>query len=194
LLKGFAFGMTSLKCQQCGAELIPRTSFCRKCGAAISGDLASESSELPTAILGEGTAATTERLQARHTSPARIDPVRSRVRFKVVIAALAVIMSLLVVAGIAVLSDRNEGTVVNSAALMYPGAQTIVDMKSDVGRTLQLQTSDSLDRVESWYHNNFKLNKIIRLSTNNVILKNDKLVITLAVEDNKTNILIKQGV
>lgn len=184
--------MTSLKCQQCGAELLPRTSFCRQCGAAIS-DI--EGSELPTAILGEGAAVTTERLRARHTSPARIDPVRSRVRFKVVIAALAVIMSVLVVAGIAVLSDRNEGTVVNSAALMYPGAQTIVDMtNTDGSRTLQLKTSDPLDRVESWYHNNFKLNKTMRLTSTSVVLKGEKLIITLAVEDNKTNILIKQGV
>lgn len=57
---------------------------------------------------------------------------------------------------------------------------------------VQLETSDSLDRVESWYQSKIKADKTIRLTSNSVVMKNQKVSITLAVENNKTNILIKQ--
>jgi hypothetical protein len=88
-------------------------------------------------------------------------------------------------------SKRNSTA--NKAQLLYPGAQTVLDlMNSDGSRTVHLQTSDPLNKVENWYQNNLSLTKTTRLTTNSYVLKNDVATITLVVEDNTTNILIKQ--
>ncbi len=63
---------------------------------------------------------------------------------------------------------------------------------NDGSRTVQLQTTDSLDRVENWYQTNVKLTKTVRLTSASVVMKNEKVTITLANDDNKTVILIKQ--
>ena len=189
--------MTELKCEVCGAELLPGTGFCRQCGTAITGSGAIESSEQPTAIFPNHDAATTLRLRPRPTSPtspAQQPAPRRFVRRNVFLLLMLIVLLLGIVATVAVLSDRNLGTAPSSPALLYPGATTVVDMShADGGRTVHLQTPDALDRVESWYHNNLELDKTVRLTSNSVILKNRKVTITLAVEDGKTNILIKQG-
>ena len=87
-----------------------------------------------------------------------------------------------------------SATSVSSKVLSYPGAQSIVDMTNNDGsRTIQLQTTDSLDRVQNWYQSNIALTKTVRLTSTSVVMKNEKVTITLANEDNKTVILIKQA-
>ena len=187
--------MTELKCEVCGAELLPGTGFCRQCGAAISSD-AMDLSEQPTAILPDEKPATTQRLHARSTSRARSElhtTKRPGYRRNVVLFIFAIVLLLGVVAALAVLSDRNPTSDSGGEALLYPGATTTVKMGHDEGdRTVQLETSDSLERVESWYQSHVKFDKTIRLTSNNVVMKNQRVTITLAVENNKTNILIKQ--
>jgi hypothetical protein len=189
--------MTELKCDTCGADLLPGTGFCRQCGAAVSVSNAVGNSEQPTAIFPPQDAATTHRLHPRPTSPTvaghRAAKPRA-LRKNVFLLVMLIVLLLGIVAAVAVLSDRKLGSTPSNEALLYPGATTVVDMNHpDGGRTVHLQTPDSLDRVESWYHNNLKLDKTVRLTSNSVVLKNQKVSITLAVEDNKTNILIKQG-
>lgn len=189
--------MTELKCNECGAELLPDTGFCRQCGAAVSASGDIGSSEPPTALFVDQEAATTQRLHPRPTSPTvsgRRAAKPSALRRNIFLLMMMVVLLLGIVAAVAVLSDRNLGSNPSNEALLYPGATTVVDMNHpDGGRTRQLQTPDTLDRVESWYQNNLKLDKTVRLTSNSVVMKNQKVSITLAVEDNKTNILIKQG-
>ena len=106
-------------------------------------------------------------------------------------ALVLVIIGLLTV--IAIVAMRNDDEAPVASQLIYPGAQTVVDMtNTDGSRTIQLQTPDSLDKVESWYQKNLRLTKTMRLTSTSHVMKNDKVTITLASEDNKTNILIKQ--
>lgn len=70
----------------------------------------------------------------------------------------------------------------------------MVDITSDDGRAIQLQTGDSLDRVLAWYEGTLKPTKTMRLTSTSVVLRSENVTATIATEDNKTNILIKQSV
>lgn len=204
--------MTNLKCSACGAELLAGTNFCRKCGSPGSAAQGMTGSEEPTALFGPATdKVTTQRLDPRPTSP---DPARrlhpdsvgtssqeGRQSQLGVMRGLILLMFVLgIITVVAVVKLRNNRTTVqtvNQTAaannLRYPGAQIIVDMtNTDGSRTIQLETSDPLDRVESWYQSNLQLTKTVRLTSSSVVMKNDKITITLANDDKKTAILIKQ--
>jgi hypothetical protein len=88
---------------------------------------------------------------------------------------------------------RNHSTATDNAALIYPGSQTVVDMTSEAGRAIQLQTGDSLDKVLAWYDASLKPTKTMRLTSTSFVLKNQNVTATIATENNKTNILIKQS-
>ena len=188
--------MTEVKCHTCGTDLLPGTGFCRQCGTAVSGSGGVDSSEQPTAIFPDKTVATTQRLRPRSTSPTGPElptTKSSGLRRNAILIAFSIVLLLGVVAALAVLTDRNRGSDPAGEALLYPGATTKVKMSHDQGdRTVQLETSDSLERVESWYQSQMKVDKTIRLTSNSVVMKNQKVSITLAVENNKTNILIKE--
>lgn len=78
------------------------------------------------------------------------------------------------------------------SSLMYPGAVTTLNMTNEDGsRTLQMDTTDSLQVVEKWYQGKFKFGKTLRLTSNDVVLKSEKLYITIADQSNKTHILVK---
>jgi hypothetical protein len=176
--------------------LLPGTGFCRQCGAALPGASVVEGSEEPTAVLPQTDSPNTQRLQPRSTSPTISSRASSGTPRKGVVLAVLLIVAVLaiVAAAVTIIRDRNSSSALTNALLLYPGAQTIVNMtNSDGSRMIQLQTTDPLDRVESWYQKNLKPDKTVRLTSNSVILKNRKVAITLAVEDNKTNILIKQA-
>ena len=186
--------MTELRCEICGAELLRGTGFCRQCGTAISAATADGTSESPTAIFPSNDAATTQRLQARPTRREQTATKPAASRQKVFLLVALIVLLLGGVAAVAVFSDKHFDAALPKEALLYPGATTVVDMDhSGGGRTMHLQTPDSLDRVESWYQNRLDLDKTLRLTSNSVVMKNAKVAITVAVEDNKTNILIKQS-
>jgi hypothetical protein len=80
----------------------------------------------------------------------------------------------------------------SEATLIYPGARKAMDIVADGGgRAMQLETPDSLEAVDAWYQKTLKPEKIIRLSSTSVVLKNEKTVATIVREGNQTNILIK---
>ena len=90
-------------------------------------------------------------------------------------------------------STPADATATSDSVLFYPGAKSIVNMTNNDGsRTIQLETNESLDRVERWYQTNLKFRKIMRLTSSSLVMKNEKMTITLASEGNKTVILIKQ--
>ena len=98
-----------------------------------------------------------------------------------------------IVVSVATVKIRNHSTATNNAGLIYPGSQTVVDMTTDAGRAIQLQTGDSLDKVLAWYDASLKPTKTMRLTSTSFVLKNQNVTATIATEDNKTNILIKQS-
>jgi len=197
--------MTETKCSLCGAELLPATSFCRQCGSAVSDTNAEKRSEAPTAILGSPPASsTTQRLDPRPTSP---EPGRHRPngslaagsnssgRRNLVIGGFVLILIVVgILTAIVVMRKHDASAISGPVALRYPGAQTVVDMtNTDGSRTIQLQTKDPLAGVESWYQTNLRLSKTVRLTSTSVVMKKEKVTITLAEEDGTTNILIKQA-
>ncbi len=58
---------------------------------------------------------------------------------------------------------------------------------------MQLATSDSLGKVQTWYVSNLQPTKILQLTQGTVILRKDNVTATLAAENNTTNIVIKQS-
>ena len=197
--------MSETKCGQCGAQLLPATSFCRQCGSAVTDTNVQRRSEAPTAIFSNTTeSATTQRLDPRPTSPDRslhppagALPVNlvARGRRKAVVGGFVLVLIIVgVLTTIAVMRMRNANATSDTSGLIYPGAQTVVDMtNTDGGRAIQLQTKEPLARVESWYQTNLKLSKTVRLTSASVVMKKEKVTITLAEENGTTNILIKQS-
>ncbi|MCM3871802.1 MAG: hypothetical protein ND895_14060 [Pyrinomonadaceae bacterium] len=150
---------------------------------------------------------TTQRLDPRATSPGRgslrdsvvaasLAGPASPSRRKVPMALLGVGVLVIIVAvlsSVAFVRMRSHSRTSDSAALIYPGAATVVDMTSDEGRAIQLQTGDSLDRVLAWYDESLRPTKRMRLTSTSFVLRNQNVTATIATEDNKTNILIKQS-
>jgi hypothetical protein len=88
--------------------------------------------------------------------------------------------------------DRNSASVRTS--LIYPGAETVLDMTRDDESVLQLRSNDPLEKVVGWYVANLKPTKNANLSETSVLLKTDRITIGIASENNKTNILIKRHI
>lgn len=207
--------MSVLRCSACSAELLPEANFCRQCGVTVtSGGAVNPSEETTLALKGRVENVTTQRLDPRPTSPERVslsNPMRNSMaaagvhantlppgRWLPAASIVGGIVVLVVIIGIvssvAIVRMRSHSKTTDNAALIYPGAQTVVDMTSEEGRAIQLQTGDSLDRVLAWYDESLKPTKRMRLTSTSFVLRNKNVTATIATEDNKTNILIKQSV
>lgn len=82
-----------------------------------------------------------------------------------------------------------------SRTLLYPGARVVLDLTNESGGSvLQLTTTDSLDKVQTWYISTLQPTKILRLTAGTLILRKDNVTATLAAENNTTTIVIKQSV
>jgi hypothetical protein len=194
--------MDTLTCKQCGAELLPQTSFCRQCGAAITPSGGLQGDERTTRLFEEPDVVTTQRLDPRPTTPSQAHlnlsgpgvaeaPKRSDRRV-ILISSLFVVVLVAIVCTIALLRFRNHSGTASSDSLVYPGARKMVDMVNEGGgRAVQLETSDSFEKVDEWYRKAMKPKKVIQLTSGSVVLKNDKTTATIVTENNKTNILIK---
>ena len=199
--------MSELKCRTCGAELLPATSFCRRCGAAISPDMTNPESERPTTLLNHqlvGNA--TQRLDARPTAGdvgginlpmpsvpavAITKPRKKGTMWRRGTIGVAVMFVILLCATVAVVKLRTHIKTKDSSALLYPGAHAIVDINDRGGRAIQLQTSDPFDKVETWYQNTLRPLKTLRLTSTTVVMKNENTTATIAAEDSMTSIVIK---
>ncbi|MGH9907172.1 MAG: zinc-ribbon domain-containing protein, partial [Pyrinomonadaceae bacterium] len=131
--------MNTSRCSQCGAELIAEARFCRRCGVTVVAHEVTSSSELPTAILGEVDKHSTQRLDPRPTSPrhsafvsgeSASGPVaKSGRKFPatLLLAAMLAVIVVGIISSAAYLRIRNQGRASDSATLVYPGSQTVVD-------------------------------------------------------------------
>jgi hypothetical protein len=199
--------MVDLRGRTCGAELLPATSFCRQCGSATARPGGSEEA---TAFLTPPGNVATQRLDPRATNPeqgglnlpaaaAPFTPERTLVQKgkssrKLLIVGLVLLVLIIgLICAVAIVRIRSHSRTMTSVNLVYPGAQTLVDMNYEDGsRAVQLVTPDSLEKVESWYTSLLRPTKTIRLTSTSVVMKNLNTTVTIAVEDNKTNVLIKK--
>lgn len=196
--------MNQTICSKCGAALIPGTSFCRQCGQP------SIESEQVTAILGQAPeTSTTTRLEPRLTTPgyevnsdslassAAASPSKSTRSWSKLlgIGTMLLLLAIVCVGVIWSLStgSRSPSNIQISRSLIYPGSRTVVDVGDSGGAVLQLESSDSLDKVQAWYESNLKPMKTLRVNSNSIILKRDKVTVTLGYEDKTTSIVIKQA-
>jgi len=205
--------MSVPRCSACSAELLPEANFCRQCGRTVTSGSAVNSSEEPTLTLNERVEnVTTQRLEPRPTSPDRVSPSnpmrnsmaaasmrantlppRRRLPAASIVGGIVLVIIIGIVSSVAIVRMRSHSRTTDNATLIYPGAQTVVDMTSAEGRAIQLQTGDSLDRVLAWYEGILKPTKTMRLTSTSFVLRNQNVTATIATEDNKTNILIKQS-
>ena len=116
-------------------------------------------------------------------------------RRKVVIGGFVLVLIVVgILTTIVVVRLRSTNATSDAAALIYPGAALVLNMaNADGSRTIHLQTKDQLAQVENWYQSNLKLSKTIRLTSTSVVMKKEKVTITLVEEAGTTNILIKQA-
>jgi len=189
---------------------MPDAKFCRRCGAVVTATAAAaalNSSELPTALLDQRSAPTTQNLNSRVTSPETPkhvigassevggDPAKQPKRKSKVLIGSAVVVLLLLcglIASVAYMKVRSNNATAVDTALIYPGSKTVAAFSSGDGRTLQLQTNDSLEKVVAWYEQSIRPTKTMRLTSTSVVLKKENVTTTVASEGGKTNILIKQ--
>jgi len=203
--------MSEARCTACNAELIPGTGFCRQCGAPAVGG-----AEDPTAILNHAPDGTTHRLDPRPTNPYREGALSASAGLSNQLASTSappkgrpgrllfvgiLVLAILVCASVvgvvrSVLKNRTEtgsaGQV--SRSLIYPGSKIVLDISHEGGGSvLQLSTPDPLNKVQPWYVDNLKPDKILQATMSTAILKKDNVTATLVAENNNTIIVIKQS-
>jgi hypothetical protein len=84
-----------------------------------------------------------------------------------------------------------SGTI--NSKYLYPGAKTIMEIQGDgEGNVLQLQTSDSFDKVVEWYTHKLNPKSTIKQEAN-VILNGDELTAIINRTDDGTNIMLTPG-
>ena len=78
-----------------------------------------------------------------------------------------------------------------SSALIYPGAKTLMKVTggSDGGNVLQLQTSDSFDKVVQWYKDKLKPQQTIE-QEEAVIFPTDKVTAIITRQDDGTGVML----
>ncbi|HEX8145534.1 MAG TPA: zinc ribbon domain-containing protein [Pyrinomonadaceae bacterium] len=86
-----------------------------------------------------------------------------------------------------------SGPSVPNNELMYPGAQTLTDMKSERENFLELRTSDQVEKVVEWYTAKLKPTQIMRRQRE-AILRTGRTHVIISGRGEATDILIKQGV
>jgi hypothetical protein len=86
------------------------------------------------------------------------------------------------------------GPSVPTSELMYPGAQTMMDMKTGRDNLLQLRTGDKLDKVADWYEAKVKPTQIMRTGTEAIFRTGRTHIIINTRGGEATDILIKQGI
>jgi hypothetical protein len=88
-----------------------------------------------------------------------------------------------------------------SPALVYPGAKTLMQVTdASEGNVLQLETSDSLDKVVAWYTDRLKPTQVIRApgsnvgeADSNVILVAGEMKVIINAQGDRTIIMLAQG-
>ncbi|HVG34654.1 MAG TPA: zinc ribbon domain-containing protein [Pyrinomonadaceae bacterium] len=86
------------------------------------------------------------------------------------------------------------GATVPTSELMYPGAGTVMDMKSNRDNFLELRTNDPISKVVDWYTAKLKPSEVLRSGGTEAILRTGRTSVIISTRGSATDILIKQGV
>lgn len=86
------------------------------------------------------------------------------------------------------------GATVPTSELMYPGAETVMDMKSSRDNFIELRTNDPVNKVIDWYTAKLKPSEVMRSGGTEAILRTGRTSVIISTRGNLTDILIKQGV
>lgn len=125
--------------------------------------------------------------------PGQAAPASSRRGLVIVMIILVVLLGAGGLAGV-IKRVRHSGTqTLVSRQLYYPGANTVVNVGSESGAALQMETSDPIDKVAAWYEATLKPTKTLRVTDGVLIMKNDQVTATLASSGVGTSIVIKQA-
>ncbi len=85
------------------------------------------------------------------------------------------------------------GTNSISRELIYPGAQTTLEMEDEEsGSMVQLQSKDAYEKVRDWYIEKLKPMNIKKLPGPMTVLNTDKLVVIINGGDSDTSVILKQ--
>ncbi len=194
--------MSTALCTQCGAELIPGTGFCRCCGAAVTSP--ADAAEQPTVLLDPTSHGdrTTQRLDPVSASgnvftqtrsiTARTSAFPSKRKWFVAALVLVIVCVVGVTFGLVQRVRKQARQRINNS-LTYPGATTVVSFADDGGSALQIQTSDQLEKVVSWYEARFNPTKTMRVPPNTVIMKRNNVTVTIVGASEETSVVIKQA-
>ena len=89
-----------------------------------------------------------------------------------------------------------QGGTINPA-LLYPGARTTMEITNPAeGNMLQLQTSDSFDKVVNWYTEKLKPKSFVRQQNEqgrSVVLANEGMAVIITATGTGTTIMLTQG-
>lgn len=199
--------MSGAICPNCNTEILTGTSFCRSCGNQII----AEAGEQPTAILEQAADGTTKRLDPRPTNPYRegsgadnlahelsevADVPGARPRkllfVGILVAAVLACVSIVGVVRSVLKPQPVTQSIRVSRSLMYPDSKVVLDLGDSGGGVLQLSTADPLQKVQTWYLEQLKPDKILQATISTVIMRKDNISATLVSENNATTIVIKQ--
>jgi len=195
--------MDASTCRNCGAELVPQTSFCRQCGVQIALGNALASDERPTALFDEAHVVATQRLDPRqttpqpsdlHVSPSPVSPAVKPANKAVLIGIVLLLVLAAIVSTVAVVRNRSRrhSYSASSEGLIYPSARKIMDVVADGGgRAVTLETSESFEKVDEWYRSTLKPEKVVQLTAGSVVMKNERITATIIGDNEKTLILLK---
>jgi hypothetical protein len=215
--------MANTFCPNCGAEFVAGMNFCRRCGAAVvvSPDPSEQPTAIlnqtpsspatqrfdprPTgAAYGAappsappGPAAPFIVASEVPAATPRSGSMRGLIIVGIIIVVLLGIGSVVGVMKTVFRARSQSRSSVSKQligkSLVYPGAQTILDVTSEEGTgVLQLKTTDGIDKVADWYEAKLKPTKTVRVGPT-VVMKSDTVTATIVSDGSNTNILIKQA-
>jgi zinc ribbon protein len=199
--------MSAVTCGSCGAEIADGTSFCRQCGEHVPPMSSASTLEATTRALdapADGRPSTLP-LNPKTTSPRYDSQLISQpsltakglgatIRKRPLLTGGLIILAMALISAVILTSFRDRNSASVRTSLIYPGAETVLDITSGDGSVLQLRSDDPLEKVVGWYVANLKPTKNAKLSETSVLLKSDRITIGIAAENNKTNILIKRQI
>ena len=86
------------------------------------------------------------------------------------------------------------GSSSTSNSLVYPGAETVLDVTKADGHVLQLRTRDPLEKVVNWYTEKIRPTETVKVPGGNMtILRSDAVKAVITATGTETSIIIKQG-
>jgi hypothetical protein len=79
-------------------------------------------------------------------------------------------------------------------SLVYPGAETVLDVTKADGHVLQLRTHDPVEKVVNWYTEKIRPTETVKVPGSNMtVLRGETIKAVITATGTETSIIIKQG-